>query len=534
MSRFIFVFVCLVGLVILFVASKGIAAENSIERLPCGIDADKVIDRGLIVRFKHGIRAASALSPYRSISWNKERDEKYIKSLGWGFTVVRVDEGVSLSEVFEMLSNDPLVKDVWPDVERTPSYIPNDPLYFATRIEGLLTPDRQYYLELIGAPSAWDVTTGSEAVVVANIDTGAELTHEDLVTQLWENSGEIPDNSIDDDGNGYIDDFNGYDFYFGDGNPNDDLDFTVYHGTSTSGIIGARGGNNLGIMGVAGGRSAIAERGVRLMILRVGTDTTIKLSAEIEAIGYAIDNGAHIINMSFGGESGGAPERDACDAAWQNGLLVIAAAGNEGAGAAFGVDYPAAFESVIAIGATTIYPSRYPNVNTAILDESWADYSKKGAEIELSAPGTALITITGGNSYTSTGNKSFTGTSGSSPIVAGLAALILSANPDLTNSEVRTLMQDTSVDMGLAGRDELYGYGRVDFEAALTGAGESVAGDTNADGVVNSDDIPEIHRLFGVRIGDPKYEGRVDCNRDGVIDELDLFPIGNNYGLVIE
>jgi hypothetical protein len=118
-------------------------------------------------------------------------------------------------------------------------------------------------------------------------------------------------------------------------------------------------------------------------------------------------------------------------------------------------------------------------------------------------------------------------------MIAGLAALMLSANPDLTNSEVRTIMQETAVDYGLAGRDELYGYGRVDFEAAITNAGEKIAGDTNNDGIVNESDVAEITNLFGARIGDPKYNGRVDCNRDGTIDELDLFPIGRNFGLTV-
>jgi len=528
----------LVVYVVIVVASTGIAAgaasAASVDKLPCGVSIDQVYDRTLIVRFVEGVRSTSALEPYRSISWDRKSDEKFLKPFGWGFTVVRVDDGTDLAEAFSMLANDPLIKDVWPNVIRQPSFVPNDPKYLNERIEGLWTPDRQYYLEMMGAEAAWEKTTGCETVVVAMIDTGADLNHEELVTQLWVNPGEIADNDTDDDNNNYIDDVHGYDFYFKDGNPDDDQDFSAFHGTSTAGIIGARGGNSVGIMGAAGGRGALTERGVRLMILRVGTDMTIKLTAEIEALAYAVDNGADIINMSFGGASGGSVEKDALDGAWSSGLVIVAAAGNEGAGAVGEIDWPAAVDSVIAVGATTIFPDRYPPLGSPRVDETWADYSKTGAELELTAPGTSILTLAGDGEYTGPGNASFTGTSGSCPLVTGLAALIKSANPDLMNAEIRTLMQETAVDMGLAGRDELYGFGRVDYEAALQDAGRVIAGDANGDGFINESDIPEITALFGIQIGDPKYVGRVDCNRDGVIDELDLFPIGMNYGLATD
>ncbi len=522
----------------LFILTAYSPAEE-ITRLPNGISTDQVYDRSFIVRFNGGVRSASALEPYRGVS---RVSDSFFGPFGWGMTVVKVEPGVDMSKIYETLAADPLVKDVWPNVIRTTSqvrtpsaYYPNDPRYLNRRDPTVLTPDRQYYLELVGAPDAWEKTTGSESVIIAIIDTGVDIFHEDLQTQFWVNTGDVPNDEIDNDGNGFIDDVYGYDFYLNRGLPRDDEPTTTYHGTSTAGIAGAAGGNNVGIMGAAGGKGIQGERGARLMILRVGTDFTISLSAEIAALSYAVQMGAHIVNMSFGGEPGGNAESDAVKAAWNAGLIIVAAGGNEGAGAHGGkIDWPAAIPEAIAVGSTTIFPDRYPPGNQPRIEESWADYSKFGPEIELVAPGTALLTTKGLNSYTGAGAQSFTGTSASSPMVAGLAALIKSANPDLTNTEVRTLMQETSIDMGLAGRDEYYGYGRVDFGAALALAGRRVAGDANGDGVVNDLDVSAIQSRFGVQIGGQNYSAKADTNRDGIIDELDLFAVGSNFGLTVD
>ncbi|MEP0814463.1 MAG: S8 family serine peptidase [bacterium] len=507
-------------------------AGPQVFRLPSGISDADVVDRGLIVRFRDGARTASAIGPDRGISAVKTVSPG--RKFPFGFTLVKVAPDKPLGEAYGELLSDPNVLDVWPDVVRRPSFVPNDPKYLNNRPAGAITPDRQYFYEIMNAEEAWDKTTGSESVVVAVIDTGVDTSHEDLVTQFWQNPGEIAANNTDDDGNGYKDDIIGYDFYFGDSDPKDDDEFSGFHGTSTAGLVGARGNNAVGVMGAAGGRGVAGERGVKLMILRVGTDFTIKLSAEIEAIAYAVDNGADVINMSFGGAPGGNTERDAVRAAWNAGLVLVAAGGNVGAGAAGGaIDWPAAIDECIAVGATTVFPSRYPEAGTPPIEETIADYSKQGPEVELCAPGTALVTTGKGGAYTQIGNNSFTGTSGASPLVAGLAALIKSLDPDVSNAEIRTLMQESAVDLGLAGRDEIYGFGRVDFAAALGGASEAVSGDANGDGVVNDADVDEVVRLFGARIGEARYAGRTDTNRDGVVDELDLFAIGSNYGITV-
>jgi subtilisin family serine protease len=337
------------------------AGASEVTRLPCGIDADQVHDRTFIVRFNEGVRSTSALEPYRGIS---SVSEGFFKPFGWGMTVVRVEPGVDMSKVFETLSNDPLVKDVWPNVIRTTSalrnasqFYPNDPRYLNRRDAQILTPDRQYYLELVNAPAAWEKTTGSESVTVAILDTGIDIFHEDLQTQYWVNAAEVPNDHMDNDGNGFIDDVYGYDFYLNRGLPRDDEPTTTYHGTSTAGIVGAAGGNNIGIMGAAGGKGIQGERGVRLMILRVGTDFTISLSSEIAALSYAVQMGANIVNMSFGGEPGGSAESDAVKAAWNAGLIIVAAAGNEGAGAREGrIDWPAAIPEAIAVGLYHHFP----------------------------------------------------------------------------------------------------------------------------------------------------------------------------------
>ena len=152
--------------------------------------------------------------------------------------------------------------------------------------------DEQWSLaddSLLGVQSAWDVSTGG-STVVAVIDTGADLTHPDLRDNLWRNPREIPGNGIDDDGNGFVDDVNGADFVNRDGDPSDDNG----HGTHVAGILAARGGNRVGVTGVA--------QRARLMVLKaLGADAVGSAETMAEAVRYAVANGAKVINMSVSG-----------------------------------------------------------------------------------------------------------------------------------------------------------------------------------------------------------------------------------------
>jgi subtilisin family serine protease len=255
----------------------------------------------------------------------------------------------------------------------------------------------------MGAASAWRQTTGGD-VTVAVIDSGVDLSHPDLAANLWTNPGEIPGNGIDDDGNGYVDDVHGYDFVDGAGNPQDQNG----HGTHVAGIIAARGGNGIGGSGVAWR--------ARLMVVRVldaqarGTTSTVA-----QGVRYAVANGARIINLSLAGPASTKDLEDAVAYAQQRGVLVVAAAGNDGRDLAAGPTYPAgySFDNVLGVAAT---------------DESGglSAISDYGPGVDLSAPGVDILSTALGGGY-----EWRTGTSMAAPHVAGALALLAAARPDL-------------------------------------------------------------------------------------------------------
>lgn len=438
-------------------------------------------------------------------------------------------EGIAVPDAVDLLKNDPRVDYIEPDyIVHADDLFPNDPRF--SELWGLHntgqtggTSDAD-----IDAPEAWSLETGGE-VLVGVIDTGVDWHHPDLAANIYTNPGEIPANGVDDDGNGYIDDVHGWDFADGDSNPTDSVSTTLSHGEACASIIAAQGGNHAGMMGAAGGTSP--STGVRIMALRVGTEDNIPVSAEIAALDYARTNGARVATMSFGGPTGGTIEEDAINRAWNDGLYVLAAGGNVGAGNGDLIDLPAGFNNCVAVGATTIFSTQFVGPSTNVILETHAGYSKTGPELEICAPGTHVIAARNSTTgYTDSGEQ-FTGTSAATPLVAGLAALLFSAKSGLTNVQVRAAINNTAVDLGDSGRDEIFGYGRIDmYEALLSVAGTALHGDTNGNGVVDENDVQPIIAHFGARSGQAGYVASVDANGDGVIDELDLFTVGRNFG----
>jgi subtilisin family serine protease len=358
----------------------------------------------------------------------------------------------------------------------------------------------------------------------------------------------IPGNSVD-DGNGFVDDVNGYDFEGwsvasqtgGDPDPTDPVVSDASHGTSTSSIVAGQGDNGVGLAGIAGGDEP--DNGIRLMICRVGTNIDISVDAEIGALDYAAQNGAKVISMSFGGFSGGVAEEEAVNRAWNAGVYVCAASGNIGAGNKSGdvwlVDLPAGFDNCVAVGATTIFGSQTVAGSTAIIDETLATYSKTGPEMDIAAPGTHIMAAANDiDLYTDSIARQFTGTSAATPVVAGLAALLLSADYEvngsftLSNQELRELIEVNALDLGDPGPDNEYGYGSIEMRDAMEGfvPDPGKAGDTNDDGEVDEADVQPIITAFGARTGQAKYSARIDTNSDGFIDELDLFVVGRQFG----
>jgi len=301
--------------------------------------------------------------------------------------------------------------------------IPDDPHY-----------TEQWNLPRIRAPEAWDLTTGDD-LTIAVIDTGVDLDHPDLVGKLWTNADEIPDNGLDDDGNGYVDDSHGWDFVNGDAEAQDDY----WHGTHVAGIAAADSDNGQGVAGVSWG--------ARIMPLKVLNASGDGNYADVaSAIVYAADNGARILNLSLGGEDYSAALADAVGYARERGCLLAAAAGND-SGA---VRYPAANDGVLAVVATTKWDGRWYGSN-------------HGPEVDVAAPGADIYSTTLDDAYLSA-----SGTSAATPHVSGLAALVWSAQPDLTTDEVARVITETVRDLGAPGWDQFYGWGRIDAYQAVS------------------------------------------------------------------
>lgn len=281
-----------------------------------------------------------------------------------------------------------------------------------------LSYNRQWGLQKINAPAAWDYTQGSKSVVVAVVDTGVDYKHPDLAANIWTNTKEIAGNGIDDDGNGYIDDIHGWDFGDKDNDPNDnDTSKKQYgHGTHVAGILGAVGNNNLGVSGVSPNVSIMVTKHYR------ANDSVGYLWDIPQGIRYAVDNGAKVINLSLGSSSFDKAQFEALSYANDRGVLVIASAGNNGRNN----------------DVTPYYPANYdlPNIITvASLDQNnnlASDSSYGFQSVDIAAPGVGIYSTFPDSRYATWG-----GTSMAVPYVTGAAALLLAANPKLTVSELK-------------------------------------------------------------------------------------------------
>jgi subtilisin family serine protease len=300
----------------------------------------------------------------------------------------------------------------------------------------------------IDAPEAWDIEIGSRDVVIAIIDTGIDYTHPDLAEKIWNNTDEIPGNGIDDDGNGYIDDIRGWYFLSNNSNITDGYG----HGTMCTGIAAASTNNGIGIAGVG--------RNCTFMPLRVATQSGSTTAEDCaKAIQYAADNDADVISMSFGFSIFITILKDAVDYAYSKGVFLCAAAGNANSSAML---YPAGFENVTAVAATDQNDQRC----------TWGpgSGSNYGDWVDIAAPGNLIITSTPTYDfymeiYGWTQNYGIGhGTSFSSPIVAGAAALLLSMNP-LLEPDIIKLLLCNNVDP--YNSTEYIGTGRINAYKAL-------------------------------------------------------------------
>jgi subtilisin family serine protease len=337
------------------------------------------------------------------------------------------------------------------EVLRRDPHVAYAELDYAAHSADVITPTdagwiNQWGPAQVNAPTAWQITAGLSSVTIAVVDSGIQLNHEDLSSQLWTNRGEIPGNGVDDDGNGKIDDVHGWHFYqrwtgstyvpAEDANVSDDYG----HGTHVAGIAAAATNNGVGIAGMAGG--------ARIMPVKVLDQFGNGWYSDIAAgIIYAADNGAQVINLSLGGTADSQLLRDAVDYARQRGALVIAATGNTGGA----VLYPAAYEPVLAVAATD-------------RSDQVAGFSNRGAQVDVAAPGVEIYSTWPwvGGYFTKSG------TSMAAPHVAGMAALLRSERPDLSVDQIMQVITVTAHDVADLGWDQYSGWGRIDAAAAVS------------------------------------------------------------------
>jgi subtilisin family serine protease len=360
--------------------------------------------------------------------------------------------------VVAQLKNRPEFKFVELDRRVKVSYAVNDPY-----------SGSEWHLTQIGAPTAWNTTQGS-GVTIAILDSGVDATHPDLQPNLVA----------------------GYNTYDG----NTDTSDVCGHGTAVAGTAAARSDNGQGVAGVAGQAKIMP---VRIAYNDASNGCYAYYSTIASGLTWAADHGARIANISYSGVAGSAAIQSAASYMKSKGGLVFVAAGNAGIN-----ENIAPTTSMIAVSATDSTDTK----------TSWSSY---GSYVALAAPGAGIWTTSKGGIY-----QAWNGTSFASPVAAGVAALVMAARPDLTAVQVETLLESTARDLGGAGRDTLYGYGRVNAAAAVQAAlNMPLAPDTQAPAVaitapLGSSSISGA-AVVSVNASDNVGVARVDLQVDGTV-----------------
>lgn len=395
----------------------------------------------LLVKFNHSKSAAGRADLL------KQNGAAVLESFGdLGWTRIKLVDGETLEAATGRLLRSGDVDAVQPNFYYRLLLTPNDPQF---------TSAGMYGLTRISAPQAWDLTTGSSSVVVADIDTGMRYTHQDLAPNAWTNAGEFPANGVDDDNNGFIDDVYGWDFRYNDSDPMDDAGG---HGTHTAGTIGAAGNNLLNVVGV--------NWNVKIMPIKIyspaGTDTTSAML--INAYNYVRmmklrGVNIRVTNNSYGGclEACGYDQatKDALDAMGDAGILNVFAAGNAGVNndTTASPSYPAVYTSpsILSVASSTSTDAR-------------SGFSSYGPiSVDLAAPGSGVLsTYNTSDSATAT----LSGTSMATPHAAGAAALLAAYNPNLSAASLKATLMNT-VDQLPAWTSLVKSGGRLNVFAAL-------------------------------------------------------------------
>lgn len=369
--------------------------ERSLAKSDGGIALKEVNDRRILVKVIEGKNFSATNLGVTLLSTNTVMKEH-------NYVLVRIPEVDDFSEKLKEIKEDPSVAFAEPDYIRENSYVPADPGF-----------KDQWYLNQIDMSKAWEVEKGSTEIQVAVLDTGVNAEHPDLSGRL------LP----------------GYDFVNNDKDPSDDNG----HGTFVSGIIAANA-NGKGIVGI--------DLNVKILPVKV-SNSSGKLSTENIAKGiyYAINQGADIINMSFGSDQPSVVEEEAIWEAYNAGIVLVAAAGNETTSE---FSYPASYTPVISVAATGEH-------------DSIADFSNYGQFIDISAPGEQIFSTLSTGGYGTSAGTSF-----STPIISGLASLLKASHPNWSNDQIEWALEAGSDSLDQAEWNQYSGYGRVNAYNALT------------------------------------------------------------------
>ncbi len=449
----------------------------------CSGDTLRVLSRGQlysVVQDVAHIRYASSVSPERIAEYEDSLSVPNSWPTASGTCVLSCPAEVSVLVFIESLAGSPLVETVEPVTLGQFSSVPSDSLFDTVNQYNLFAHWQDF-------ESAWMITTGDTTVTIAVLDSGVDMEHPDLVEDggpgnMWRNLADDPSDTLDNDGNSYLNDYWGWDFaadyaggqWVADNDPSEELS----HGTSVLSIIGAMTNNHEGIAGVAGGwwseTPAQIAKGCRVMPLKVEHGGGPVSAILPDAIRYAADNGACVVNMSFKIGEDTFITNAVKYAADTCGVLIVASSSN--GDTCTPVQYPASLAKVIAVGG-------------AARSNAMADFTCYGDSLELLAS-TGRCTNPSSRDRGSCDPDStyphaawnrdldhqaygyFSGTSCAAPQVAALAGLLKSYNPLLTAAEIRQLLHNSAEDQigtsaDTPGRDSQYGYGRINAYAAL-------------------------------------------------------------------
>ncbi|SFH19095.1 S8 family serine peptidase [Pedobacter insulae] len=432
--------------------------------LPKGVTSKDYLPNTLIVKFKKSSsKQVNSIASVAKIQLNakgvsivslKKLFPSNLKSVGTqslaqsplpdlsDLYVAQYEGGQSITDVINALLKDEQILYAEPSYIYKTSYVPNDPNY-----------TNQSYLTKVQAPQAWDVLRDASSVILAIVDSGSDLQHEDLAANIYLNTAD-PVNGIDDDNDGYIDNYSGWDFVgnsastmIPDNNPDVTSD-TTDHGVHVSGIASAVSDNGRGVASIA--------FNAKLMIIKTGADNNGRsIYKGYEGIKYAADHGAKIINCSWGGPGGGQFGQEMVDYAVAKGSLIIAAAGNESDEEP---SYPAAYKGVLSVASVT-------NADVK------SGFSTYGYSVDISAPGTSIFNTRNDNKY-----GSLSGTSMATPMVASAAALVKVKYPNYNGLQIGEVLRTTAdpIDALNPMHANKMGKGRLNVYKALTQPTSSV------------------------------------------------------------